>query len=122
MPQFLLALRGDIQQDYSHLGPEDMQRILEAYESWAAKLGQQGLLLSGQKLTDTGGKVMQPTGGGDITIKDGPYVETKEVLGGFYLIKADSYDHAVELCQGHPNFTFGSIEIREVDFMGGPEE
>ena len=31
-------------------------------------------------------------------------------------------DHAVELCQGHPNFRFGSIEVRELDFMGGPEK
>ena len=56
-----------------------------------------------------------------VTVKDGPYVESKEVVGGIYLIQADSYDHAVKLCQGHPNFRFGSIEVREIDFMGQPE-
>ncbi|MCA8974393.1 MAG: hypothetical protein KDC98_06705, partial [Planctomycetes bacterium] len=74
-----------------------------------------------RKLTDQGGVVMQPNGG-KVEQKDGPYVETKEVVGGIYIVKADSYDQAVELCAGHPNFRFGSIEIRELDFMGGPEE
>ena len=47
---------------------------------------------------------------------------SKEVVGGYYLLKADSYEHAVQLCEGHPNLQFGSIEIRQVDFMGGPED
>ena len=37
-----------------------------------------------------------------------------------YIIDADSYDHAAKLCEGHPNFQFGSIEIREIDPMTGP--
>ena len=65
---------------------------------------------------------MAPAGKGGVTVKDGPYQETKEVVGGVYLIKAESYQHAVELCQGHPNFRFGTIEIREIDFMGQPED
>ena len=43
-------------------------------------------------------------------------------LAGYYLLDADDYDHAVRLCEGHPNLEFGSIEIRQVDFMGGPED
>ena len=86
-------------------------------------LGQGGMSVvykGRHKLTDQGGKVMHPQGA-KVTVKDGPYVESKEVVGGIYLIKADSYDHAVKLCQGHPNFRFGSIEVREIDFMGQPE-
>ena len=122
MPKYLLTLRSDVTADYSQYSPEDFQKVIEGYEAWAGGLAQKNLLHRGFKLQDEGGKVMQPTGNGDVTVKDGPYVESKEVCGGVYVISADSYDHAVELCQGHPNFTFGSVEIREIDFMGGPEE
>jgi hypothetical protein len=121
MPKYLLTLRSDVSKDYSAYSPEDMQRIIQAYGSWSAGLAKEGRLLAGHKLTDEGGKVMQP-GPGGVKVKDGPYVETKEVVGGIYLIKADSYDHAVKLCKGHPNFEFGSIEVRQIDTMGGPED
>jgi hypothetical protein len=119
--KYLLILRGDAQADYSKFTPADFEKILGEYQAWSEKLAKQGRLELGHKLTDQGGKVMTPRGD-RVTVKDGPYVETKEVVGGIYLIKADNYDHAVKLCEGHPNFRFGSIEIREIDFMGRPEE
>ena len=99
-----------------------MQKIIEGYEAWAGGLAGEGRLHLGRKLMDEGGTVMQPGDDGAITVKDGPYQETKEVVGGVYVIEADNEKHAVELCQGHPNFRFGSIEIREIDFMGQPED
>ena len=121
MPKFMLILRGDVEADYSKFTPADFEQILGEYQAWGERLAKEGRLELGKKLTDQGGLVMMPKGG-KVTLKDGPYVETKEVVGGVYLIKADNYQHAAKLCQGHPNFRFGSIEIREVDFMGGPEE
>ena len=121
MPQFMLILRGDTTVDYSQWSPEDMQRVIGEYESWAANLAQKNLLIDGKKLTDFDGKVVVP-GKEGVTVKDGPYVETKEVVGGVYLIRAESFDHAVELCKNHPNLQFGSIEVRQLDFMGQPEE
>lgn len=122
MPKYMLILRGDVTADYSQFTPDDFARILREYEAWGQKMAAEGRLDLGRKLTDQGGKVIVPKGKGKPEVKDGPYVETKEVVGGVYLLKADSYDHAVELCAGHPNLQFGSIEVREVDFMGGPEE
>jgi hypothetical protein len=121
MPKYMLILRSDTQIDYTKFTPADFERILGEYQAWGEKLTKLGAMELGRKLTDQGGKVLLPKGG-KITVKDGPYVETKEVVGGVYVIKADDYDHAVKLCDGHPNFRFGSIEIREIDFMGGPEE
>lgn len=120
MPKYLLILRGDATADYSQFTPDDFAKILGEYEAWGEKLVKQGRLEAGHKLQDQGGKVMTPKGG-KVTVKDGPYIETKEVVGGIYLVKANSYDHAVKLCEGHPNFRFGSIEIRELDMMGQPE-
>lgn len=122
MPKYMLILRADATVDYSGLSPEVLQQLLEKYNAWSSSLAQRGLLVDGKKLQDQGGKVMVPDGKGGVRVKDGPYQETKEVVGGFYVIKADNYEHAVKLTQGHPNFQFGSIEVREVDFMGGPED
>lgn len=121
MAKFLLILRGDITIDYSKFTPEDFGQILGEYAAWGEKMGAAGHLEAGHKLHDEGGKVIAPKEGG-VDVKDGPYVETKEVVGGYYLINAESYDHAVKLCEGHPNFRFGTIEVREIDFMGQPEE
>ena len=118
----MLILRGDVQADYSKFTPDDFARILGEYEAWAKKLAAAGRLEAGKKLMDEGGKVIWPRGSKKVDVKDGPYVESKEVVGGYYLLKADSYEHAVQLCEGHPNLQFGSIEIRQVDFMGGPED
>jgi hypothetical protein len=121
MPKFMLILRADVTTDYSKFTPDDFAKILGEYEAWDKRLTAEGRMQLGRKLTDQGGKVIHPRGK-QVEVKDGPYVETKEVVGGFYVISANDYAHAVKLCDGHPNLRFGSIEVREVDFMGGPEE
>ena len=115
MRNFMLILRGDTTTDFGEMSPDDMQQVIAEYEAWAGKLAGLGLLHGGEKLTDHEGRRMLPKGAGKVEVLDGPFQEAKEVVGGYYLISAESYDHAVELCQGHPNFRFGSIEIREVD-------
>lgn len=121
MPQFLLILRSDESQEMETPSPDDFAAIVAKYQQWAEGLGSRGLLLEGQKLMDGEGRVLSPTDGG-MTVKDGPYVETKEVVGGFYLVKADSYEQVIELCRDHPHIThFGSIEVRAVDSLGEGE-
>lgn len=69
-----------------------------------------------------GGNALQPTGtaktvrvrNGEAIATDGPFAETKEQLGGFYLIEADNIDQAVEMAQGIPAVRFGSIEVRPI--------
>jgi hypothetical protein len=118
----MLILRGDVTADFSAYTPDDFAAILGEYEAWSQQLTAEGRMDAGNKLTDQGGMVIHPRPGQRVEITDGPFVEAKEVVGGYYIIKADSYQHAAKLCHGHPNLRFGSIEIREVDFMGGPED
>jgi hypothetical protein len=69
-----------------------------------------------------GGKALQPTGtatslrrdeSGTVQVTDGPFVETKEALGGFYLIEADDFDAALEIAKQVPA-PFGGLEVRPV--------
>ena len=63
---------------------------------------------------DDPGRVIR-SNGGKPRVTDGPYSETKEVLGGFYLIEAENYDAAVALAMDHPHLEYGgTLEIREL--------
>ncbi len=121
MPKFMLILRDD-PATYSDYSPQQFEDLLAKYQTWTARLAAEGRIDLGRKLTDDSGKILRKKDG-KLVVKDGPFNETKEVVGGFYIIKADDYAHAVELCAEHPAYaTAGSVEIRQVDFMGGPEE
>ena len=118
MPHFMVILRADPAQ-YMHLSPEQIQDLLERFNAWGGKLAAQGRIKDGKKLTDEGGRVLEQRSG-RVAVKDGPYGETKEIVGGVYFITANDYDHAVELCRDQPNLSLpgGTLEIREVDWMG----
>lgn len=118
MTHYMLILRSD-PSAYASISPEQIQGLLQKYEAWGAKMAAQGRMRDGKKLTDEGGRVLHNQGG-RLVVKDGPFGETKEVVGGVYFITAKSYDHAVEMCRDQPNLDFigGSIEIRELDWMG----
>jgi hypothetical protein len=108
MPQFVLMLR-DNGSFPSNISPEEIQAIIEKYRVWNERVGG-----SGEKLRDDEGRILVRNGG-SVTVTDGPYVESKEVVGGFMIIEASSYDDAVRLCQDCPHLEFGSIEIRQVE-------
>jgi hypothetical protein len=114
MASFMLIPR-DVPQDFADVSPEDMQRIIEKYVAWGNRLEAAGKLQQGQKLRDGEGRVMRGTGG-KISITDGPFSETKEVVGGYWLIEAAGYDEAVELARDCPHMEYGaSLEIRQVE-------
>ena len=108
MPQFVLMLRdnGTFPGDIS---PEEIQQIIQRYTLWKEKVNGQG-----QKLYDGEGRVAVRKDG-KIAVTDGPYVESKEVLGGYFLIEADDYDAVTKMLDDCPHLDFGSIEIRRIE-------
>jgi hypothetical protein len=79
---------------------------------WGNQARQAGFLLGSNKLVDDAGKVLR----GQKAVTDGPYSETKEVLGGYYLIEAASYEEAVRRSKDHPHLEHGgTIEVRQVE-------
>ena len=108
MPQYMLLLYDD-QSQWTKLSPEEMQKAIERYMAWMKKPYNVG----GIRLAEDNGRVM-PSESGKTRVTDGPYGETKEVLGGYYLIEAANYDEAIERSMDHPHLEYGSrIEVRQ---------
>ena len=113
MGQFILFIR-DGDQPSADYTPEEMQQSVERYRQWAGALAQQGKLVSAFKLKDDGGRLMQSRDG-QIAI-DGPFTETKETIGGYFVIEAADYAEATELAMGCPIFLSGGVlEVREIE-------
>jgi len=115
MAKYLLLLRDT--GTYPDISPEAMQAVLQRYIDWTKGLATRGLLVDASKLHDGTGRVMRAPGAAS-AVTDGPYVEGKEVIGGYYVVTAASYDDAVALSSDCPHLDMGSIEIRELEAMG----
>jgi hypothetical protein len=114
MPQYIQLLYNN-SSTLSSLSPEEMQTAVEKYMAWAQKPFTKG----GKRLTEDFGRTIRPGTGRPQADKprttDGPYSEAKEVLGGFFVIEADNYDHAVELSLAHPHLEYdGVVEVRHI--------
>jgi len=84
---------------------------------WGDRLRSEGRLKAGEKLTFDAGRAMRAAGG-RIMVTDGPYAESKELLGGFFVIAAADYDEACHLAESCPHFKYGgTIEVRQIDPM-----
>jgi len=110
MAQFMLLLRGG---EFPVYSPEQMQKVVEEYIAWADELRKQGRHRGGEELKE-GGRVLSIRNGKAAV--DGPYTETKEIIGGYYSYEAKDLDEATEIARGCPHLNFGgSIEIREIN-------
>ena len=90
--------------------PADMEKMFAVFNAWREKY-QQNLVDMGGKLAD-GGKVVSSEG-----VADGPLVESKEIVGGFMIVEAESMEKAIEVVQESPGVGMpgSSVEIREIN-------
>jgi hypothetical protein len=114
MNQYLLMLH-ETPGDYASLSPAQMQEEVARYGAWAGDLAQRGLLVSGEKLVDDGGRHLKAGANGHLA-SDGPYAEAKDVIGGFFMIKAANDAEAEKLAATCPHLRGRNwIEIRRID-------
>lgn len=113
MPKYLLLLRGWAERP-KDLSPDEIQAIIERYNTWYEKLKEAGHFVGAERLSNSG-RVLRGSGA-RMVIRDGPYVESKEVIGGFFLIEAKNYEQAVELARECPRLDMerGAVEVREI--------
>ncbi|MBL3655233.1 YciI family protein [Fulvivirga sediminis] len=110
MDNFLILIREDIAQ-VSNLSEVEMQADIEAYTQWVENLAAHDHFVSGEPL-EAKGKYMTK----EQVSSDGPFIESKEVVTGFILIKARDLDEAVELSKTCPIFkgNGGALEVRPI--------
>ena len=106
MKDYLFVFRAD----YSKI-PEVTPESTKRWMDWVGNIAAQNKLAARGNRLESSGKVVK----GDNVITNGPYTEIKESIGGYILVKAESYDAAVELAEGCPILTNGgNVEIREI--------
>ena len=112
MSQYLVLIYGD-EQAIGQAGQPVWDDVTKGHIQFGETYG--SALAGGNKLKDgSTATSVRPDGNGGFTITDGPFAETKEVLGGYYLVEAASLDEALAMAKAIP-MPFGGVEVRPVD-------
>ncbi|MEL7531706.1 MAG: YciI family protein [Bacteroidota bacterium] len=110
MKEFMMLFIGA---DYEELGlsPEQLQDRMSKWFAWGDKMKKQGILRGGEALLSKGTRVSGP----ERVVSDGPFVESKELIGGYYTVAANNAEEVVKIAQDFPDYDLGgAVEIREV--------
>jgi hypothetical protein len=120
MPKFMLLLHRSPEEPVDQT-PDDMRATIEKLRRWLAEMHSTGRYVVSDKLMEEGGKVVTRRDG-RVTVTDGPYSESKEVIGGYFTIRASDYDEAVAIVRDCPFLEHGTIVVRQTDPTGCGEE
>lgn len=113
MANFLFVYRNSMEVEQKQPSPEEMQAVMAEWGAWFQTIGE-NLVNGGDALLPTG-KIVKSDG----AVTDGPFIEAKELVGGFSIIKANDYDKAVEYAKTCPIMAVGgSVEVRELAELG----
>ena len=118
MAKYLVLIYGD-EQKWDALTDGEVQDYMKAHGEFAAAAGSG--LLGGNELESTSAATsLRNDANGRLMVTDGPFVETKEVLGGYYLLEAADLDEAIKLASRLPEVQtrHGGVEIRPVRVRG----
>lgn len=110
MKEFMFIFVGA---DYENeeLSPEDIEKQMGKWFAWVDKLQKQDLYVEGKPLHNQAKRVSGP----NQVVSDGPFVEAKELVGGYFIVKAKDWDHAISLTTDYPDYNIGgAVEVREV--------
>ncbi|HKD80320.1 MAG TPA: YciI family protein [Candidatus Angelobacter sp.] len=95
-------------------GDPEQQKIYQQYRDLIGDLQKAGKFLGGNELQPTSTATTVQVRNGKKAITDGPFAETKEQLGGYFLVEAKDLDDAIAIAARIPSATTGSIEVRPV--------
>ncbi|MBT8241936.1 MAG: YciI family protein [Acidimicrobiia bacterium] len=99
-------------------GTPEMDAEMQEWEKFTIDLTEAGKHLGGEALHPSPSATTVRVRDGKTVTTDGPFAETKEALGGFYLIEADNLDDATEWALKIPNVGYGTVEIRPIVEFG----
>ncbi|HWD09333.1 MAG TPA: YciI family protein [Actinomycetota bacterium] len=113
MPRYVALIYGS-EAGRATASPEDVAMMMKAYGEYTEAIQTAGVFDGGDGLQPTSTATTVRVRGGEVSTTDGPFAETKEALGGFYVFKCKDLDEAIEWAAKIPGASFGSIEVRPV--------
>jgi hypothetical protein len=102
------------EQEWAAQSEEQTQAVNQEYMAFTKDIIDRGLMKGGEALQGTATATTVRVRDGETVTTDGPFAETKEQLGGFYLVEAKDLDEAIEVAARIPDVRRGSIEVRPV--------
>lgn len=118
MPQYMLLIYGPAGRTPS---PEEMAAEMPRWNEYTQGLQDAGIMRAGDALHGTESATTVRVRDGETQVTDGPFAETKETLGGYYVIECPDLDTALKHAARMPNISYGSVEVRPVvDFSASP--
>ena len=109
--KYALLIYGE-EASYPEPGTEASDTMMDEYQKFTAEINERGINVGGEALNDTSTATTVRVRDGETLTTDGPFAETKEALGGFYLIDVPDLDAAIEVAAKLPGSWYGSVEIR----------
>jgi hypothetical protein len=110
MPQYLMLIYRPAEGHAPGSDPDQFER----WNSYTQQLKDAGLYIGGDALQGTETATTVRERDGQVQVIDGPFAETKEILGGYYLVDAPDLDTVLEHAKQAPNVTYGSMEVRPI--------
>jgi len=109
-----LCLIYENEKNWEAMPPADSEAIMNEYFAFTADIQKSGKYVAGEALQPTATATSVRVRSGKISTTDGPFAETKEQLGGFYLIEAKDLNDAIQVAAKIPSARLGTIEVRPV--------
>ena len=116
--QYLLLIQED-EAKWSQYSEAEQGEIMKGYQAFSQYLVDNNHMCGGERLQPSHTATTVRVRGGETLLTDGPFSETKEQLGGYYLVEAKDLDEATRLAAMIPTAKAGSIEVRPVWAMDG---
>ena len=111
--RYLLLICLD-EQSMAAAGPEEAQDMTAEYGVWMEEATRRGVLQGGERLRPSFEATTVQVRDGKTLTADGPFAETKEQIGGYFLVDCKDLDEAIEVAAGIPGARHGSIEVRPI--------
>jgi hypothetical protein len=115
--KYMLLIHDD-EQAWGKMSQAEQQKMYGEYGQFGAQIKSAGQYLAGAQLQPTSTATSVRVRDGKRLVTDGPFAETREQLGGYYLVEATNLDEAIEIAARIPSARIGTIEVRPVVEMG----
>jgi hypothetical protein len=104
----------DEEKRQADMSEEEAATQMAAYMAFGEEMTTRGVLRGGERLRPTTSATTVRVRDGEVLTTDGPFAETKEQMGGFYLVECNDLDEAIEVAAKIPSAQHGSIEVRPI--------